>query len=174
RDAQLEDLRVAARRARLVDTGRTPGEDQPARGQLGHARRRQVVPHHLAEDVLLAHPPGDQLPVLRAEVQDQDAFTLGLCHGGPPAPPPLLPPPPRSSARRVAASTASISAPRTPARSSACSPAMVVPPGLATMSFSAPGCWPVSRTILAAPRTVWAARAVATSRGSPTRTPPSD
>src|SRR5262249_39016494 len=66
-----------------------------------------------------------------------------------------------SFARFVAASTASISAPRTPARSRACRPAIVVPPGLATMSFRVPGCSPVSSTILAAPSTVWAARAVA-------------
>ena len=52
-------------------------------------------------------------------------------------------------------------------RSSACSPAMVVPPGLATASFSAPGCWPVSSTIFAAPSTVCAASARATSRGRP-------
>ena len=74
---------------------------------------------------------------------------------------------------RVAASTASIAAPRRPARSSACSPAMVVPPGLATASFSAPGCWPVSRTIFALPSTVCAASASATSRGKPHLTPPS-
>ena len=34
---------------------------------------------------------------------------------------------------------------------------MVVPPGLATMSLSLPGCSPVSNTSFAAPRTVWAA-----------------
>ena len=73
----------------------------------------------------------------------------------------------------VAASTASITAARKPARSSACSPAMVVPPGLATASFSAPGCCPVSSTIFAAPSTVWAASASATSRGRPHFTPPS-
>src|SRR5262249_42849001 len=81
---------------------------------------------------------------------------------------------PNSTARRVAASTASIRAARTPPRSRACSPAMVVPPGLATASLSAPACSPVSSTILAEPSTVCAARAVATSRGSPTRPPPAD
>src|SRR5579884_2579474 len=81
---------------------------------------------------------------------------------------------PNSVARRVAASTASINTPRTPPRSRACNPAMVVPPGLATASFSAPGCCPVSSTIRAEPSTVCAASAVATSRGKPTRTPPSD
>ena len=49
----------------------------------------------------------------------------------------------------------------------------VVPPGLATMSLSAPGCSRVSSTILADPSTVCAARMLATSRGSPMRTPPS-
>ncbi len=51
---------------------------------------------------------------------------------------------------------------------------MVVPPGEATRSFRTPGCSPVSRTMEAAPKTVWAARRVATSRGSPILTPPSD
>src|SRR5437762_2290086 len=47
---------------------------------------------------------------------------------------------PNSSARFVAASTAAINAARTPPASRACSPAMVVPPGEATLSFSWPGC----------------------------------
>ena len=79
-----------------------------------------------------------------------------------------------SAERRVAASTASIRAPRTPPRSRACRPAMVVPPGLVTWSLSTPGCRPVSSTIRAAPRTVCAASIVAMSRGRPTRTPPSE
>ena len=43
----------------------------------------------------------------------------------------------------------------------------MVPPGEATWSLSTPGCRPVSRTILAAPSTVWAASRLATSRGKP-------
>ena len=39
-----------------------------------HALGRQVVADDLAEDVLLAHAPGDELAVLRAEVEDQDEF----------------------------------------------------------------------------------------------------
>ena len=31
----------------------------------------------LAEDVLLAHPPGDELTVLRAEIDDEDEFLFG-------------------------------------------------------------------------------------------------
>ena len=53
-------------------------------------------------------------------------------------------PSPSSSDRRAAASTAFITAPRIPPASSACTAAMVVPPGLVTWSFSAPGCSPVS------------------------------
>lgn len=47
------------------------------------------------------------------------------------------------------------------------------PAGEATESLRAPGCCPLSSTILAAPSTVWAARAWARLRGSPARTPPS-
>lgn len=45
-----------------------------------------------------------------------------------------------SAERSVAASTALMRAARRPPRSSACKPAMVVPPGLVTWSFSTPGC----------------------------------
>ena len=45
--------------------------------------------------------------------------------------------------------------------SNSCKPSIVVPPGLVTWSLSAPGCWPVSKTIFAAPKTVCAASFVA-------------
>ena len=38
---------------------------------------RDVVPHDLAVDALLAHPAGDQLGVLRAEIEDQHALFGG-------------------------------------------------------------------------------------------------
>ncbi len=41
-DIQLEDFRIAARSAGLIDAGRPAGEDQAARLQLGDARSRQV------------------------------------------------------------------------------------------------------------------------------------
>src|SRR5262249_59578717 len=75
-DAQVEDGRVAARRAGLVDAGGAAGEDEAARLQRGDAGRRQVVAGQLAEDGLLAHPPGDELAVLRAEVEDQHPFAF--------------------------------------------------------------------------------------------------
>ena len=46
----------------------------PAGANLADALGRDVVPHDLAIDVLLAHAAGDQLGVLRAEVEDQDFF----------------------------------------------------------------------------------------------------
>ena len=51
----------------------------------------------------------------------------------------------------VAASTASINAARKCDRSSWCTAEIVVPPGEQTASFSSPGCFPVWRTIFAAP-----------------------
>ena len=70
--AEVEDFRVAPRRARLVDAGRPAGQDQPLGGQLANPFGRQVVPHNFAVNLLLPHPPGDQLGVLRAEIQHQD------------------------------------------------------------------------------------------------------
>ena len=58
---------------------------------------------------------------------------------------------PSSRERRVARSTALMSVRRTPPSSSAAMPAMVVPPGDATMSLSWPGCMPVSRMSRAEP-----------------------
>src|SRR5262249_35456194 len=81
RDAQVENSRVAARGAGFVDALGAAGKDQAARLQFGDAGGGQVVADDLAEDVLLAHPARDQLTVLRAEVEDQDAFTFGRrCH----------------------------------------------------------------------------------------------
>ena len=57
----------------------------------------------------------------------------------------------------LAASMASIIAARTPASSMARMPRMVVPPGEQTLSLSAPGCRPLSSSILPAPITVRAA-----------------
>src|SRR5436309_1749727 len=59
-----------------------------------------------------------------------------------------------SCERRVPASTASMSALRTPRASSAASPAIVVPPGVATRSFQTAGCSPLSSTSCAAPSSV--------------------
>src|SRR5216683_5738483 len=74
RDAEVEDGWIALGSARLINAGRAAGKDQPARAELGNARGREVVADDLAEDVLLPNPAGNQLAVLRTEVEDQDAF----------------------------------------------------------------------------------------------------
>ena len=50
---------------------------------------------------------------------------------------------------------------------------MVEPPGLQTASFNSPGCLPVSSTIRALPKSIWAAYSCALARGRPAATPPS-
>ncbi len=77
-DVEIEDGGVAVRGVGSVDAGRTAGQDEAGRFQLGDARGGQVVAHDLAKDVLLADAPGDELAILRAEVEDQDAFSFGL------------------------------------------------------------------------------------------------
>ena len=64
---------------------------------------------------------------------------------------------PSSFVLSKASTTALIAAALNAASSSASTPAMVLPIGLQTASFSSPGCFPVSRTVCAEPRTVCAA-----------------
>src|SRR5207245_750143 len=79
---------------------------------------------------------------------------------------------PSSSERLVAASTAAMSAARTPPTSIAWSPSMVVPPGDVTLSFNCAGCSPVSICNLAAPKTVCAAKLIAAHRDTRTLSAP--
>ena len=81
-NAELKDGRVDGRGVFFVDAGRAAGEDDAGGLQFAHALGRDVVPDDLAEDVLLAHPAGDQLTVLRAEIEDENTFLLGdhVCH----------------------------------------------------------------------------------------------
>ena len=71
-DAEVVDRGVEAGRPFDVDRLRPAGEDQAGRGPLGHLGRGDRVGDDLAVDVGLADPPGDELGVLRAEVDDQD------------------------------------------------------------------------------------------------------
>jgi hypothetical protein len=73
----------------------------------------------------------------------------------------------------VAACTAFIRVALNPPFSNSKHPRIVVPPGLQTSFFNWPGCLPVSRTVLAEPRTVWAANFRARSQGSPSLIPAS-
>ncbi len=73
----------------------------------------------------------------------------------------------------MVSSTAAITDERRPPSSSAFTPTMVVPAGEQTSSLSWSGCFPVSRTILAAPSMDWAASLIESERDSPLRTPAS-
>ena len=78
RDAEVEDAAVERRGARLVHRRRTAGEDQPdgvLRRDLG---RGGGVRDDLAVDAGLADAAGDELRVLRSEVDDQHGALIGL------------------------------------------------------------------------------------------------
>src|SRR5581483_4074177 len=76
RHARGVDRRVDGRRALDVDRGRAAGEDDPLRLAGQHLRHRHVAGDDLGVDVGLPHPAGDQLGVLRAEVDDEDRVDL--------------------------------------------------------------------------------------------------
>jgi hypothetical protein len=76
RHAQVEDFRIAARRARLVDAARPAGQDQTFRIELLQFFKGDVGAHELAEHALLAHAAGDELPILRPEIEDRDDFVV--------------------------------------------------------------------------------------------------
>ena len=74
RDAEVVDRRVERRRAVDVHALRTTGQDERGRWIGGDLGRGDAVRHDLAVHVELADPPGDQLRVLRSEVDDQHRF----------------------------------------------------------------------------------------------------
>ncbi len=80
RQPKAENFGVALGRARLVHAGRAARKDNPPRGQFADPLGRDVVADDLAIDLLLPHPPGDQLRILRAKIQDQDFFIRQPCH----------------------------------------------------------------------------------------------
>ena len=78
RHAELEELLGNGRGARLVDRLGPAGEDDPL-GREGLDRRQlHVEGMQLAVDVGLAHPPGDQLGVLGAEIENEDFFLVDI------------------------------------------------------------------------------------------------
>ncbi len=71
---------IALRRARLVDAGGPAGKDQPLGSQLANPLGGDVVSNDFAVDVLLPHAPGDQLRILRPEIQHQYLFVGNPLH----------------------------------------------------------------------------------------------
>ena len=81
-DAELPDAGVALRRFAYVHTGGPAAEDDPARFQRRERCRGCVVAQDLGEHLAFADAPGDDLCVLRAEVQNNDLFCHTLNHRG--------------------------------------------------------------------------------------------
>ena len=74
-NSQLEDGRIAFGGVFGIDARGTAGKDDPARILLADLRRRRGVGHDFTVDVALPDTPGDQLAVLRPEVQYNNGFT---------------------------------------------------------------------------------------------------
>ena len=81
---QRENSRVAFGGSLFVNARRPTGEDEPLGGVLLHLLRRDVVPDDFAVDVVLPHAAGDELGVLSAEIEHQDALVgnAGSVGGG--------------------------------------------------------------------------------------------
>ena len=77
RHAQLVDGRVDARRVLGVDGGRAAGQDDGCRRHLAHLVGGDVARYDFGVHVQIAHAAGDQLPVLRAEVEHGDFLAGG-------------------------------------------------------------------------------------------------
>ncbi len=80
-NAQLEDFRIALRRALGVDARRAAGEDQPLRRKFANPLGCDVVPHDLAVDVLLADAAGDELHILGAEIEHEHPLGSDITGG---------------------------------------------------------------------------------------------
>ncbi len=72
--AEVIDSFVYLRRPLVIDRRRPAGEDQPDRIPRLNDFQRRVIGQNLAVDMALADAPGDELRVLRAEVQHQHQF----------------------------------------------------------------------------------------------------
>src|SRR2546422_4246502 len=72
RNAELQQLRIGARGARVEHRVGTAGEDDPLGGELADELEIACRGVDLAIDVRLAHAPRDQLGVLRSVVENQD------------------------------------------------------------------------------------------------------
>ena len=77
RHAGVVDRGRRERRALVEHRGRAAGEDHALRPHRAEGLLGLLERHDLAIDPLLAHPPGDELGHLRAEIDDQDLVVAG-------------------------------------------------------------------------------------------------
>ena len=80
RQTKIEDRRIALRRTWLVHASRSARKDDPLWRQFAQPGGRYIVPNYLAVYVLLPNTPGDELGVLRTEIQDQNFFVGYFAH----------------------------------------------------------------------------------------------
>ena len=77
RDVELHELRAKGGGALRVHGGGPAREHERQRRALADAVEIGVVREHLGEDAALPDPPGDELGVLAAEVQDEHLLAGG-------------------------------------------------------------------------------------------------
>ena len=82
RHSELEYRVRGAVAGRLVDRFGAAGEDDALRGEGAEPFRVDVERVDLGVHARLAHPPGDELGVLRAEVEDDDPVGVDVGRGG--------------------------------------------------------------------------------------------
>ena len=76
RHAQVEDLRIAERRILSIDAARSAGEDESDGIHAFEFLQRRGVGLYLAVHPALPDPPGDQLVILTAEIQNDNHLVL--------------------------------------------------------------------------------------------------
>ena len=79
-DSHLEHRAVHQRRAGLLHAEGAAGEDDPVRRESADLLDGHRAGMDLAVDVQLAHAPGDELRVLRSEVEDEDLLCVQVGH----------------------------------------------------------------------------------------------
>src|SRR4051812_6845280 len=78
RDVQIEHRRVARRRTRVVHAARPARQDDACGTLRAKCRQRRVEGDDFGVNRELAQTPGNELRVLRAEIQDENGL---MCHG---------------------------------------------------------------------------------------------
>ena len=80
RHPEAEQVRVHGRGVPVVDAPGASRQDDGLGGKLLDGRQRHDVGVNFAVDLEFPHPPGNELGVLGAEVQDEHFFLMGIEH----------------------------------------------------------------------------------------------